>query len=344
MANIRETLFAFSRNRQTNVTTASIAADMWRMRKINLDIETADLQTEDDANELGGGNEFAANVYKVNWDFTGAIEKFLSSQWAAWVMAFSLDGGSKAGVADPFTYTCEPQDPVATDSIELPYFTVAHQVRPGGSPSTAIVDRSDFGCMVGGWQLDVLSGPGRASAKLRADIVGTGQFTSPSTIVMPAETTETFLSSASLALTANGINYVTTKKIQSLNATWANNPRLDRRFYPGSGIQSGAAIGGRVEFGDRVATLKIMADMDVNSTEIATQIAQSDFTAVLSLDAGVGDSLTLTYHRLRFATAKIRESNGILTIEGDCNVLWHPSNGLFTAVAVTDTDEICETP
>lgn len=339
MANIRETLFAFSKNRQTDAVTASIAAEIWRMRKVNLDIDTAELITEDDANELGGGNEFAANVFPVNWDISGSIDKFLTSQWAAWVMAFSLDGGIKTGISDPWTYTCEPQDQV-TAGTELPYFTLVHQVRPGA----AIVDRADIGCMVSGWQLDILSGPGRASSKLKADFVGIGKFADPSTISLPAETAETLLGSSSLALTANGVDYVTTKKIQSLNATWANNPRLDRRFYPGSGVQSGAAIGGRIEFGDRVATLKIVADLDASSTELATQIAQTDFTAVLALSNGGDDTLTITYHRLRFATVKFRENNGILTVEGDCSVLWHSSNGLFTAVVETDTDEICEAP
>jgi hypothetical protein len=339
-ANIRETLLGISKNRQTNAATASIAAEMVSVRKINTDIGVPVLNTENDANEIGGGNEFAQNVFKTNWEMAGKLEKFLTSEWAAIVMGFSLNGGVKTGTPPNYIYTSVPQVPVSA-GIELPYFTIAHQIRPGGSD---ILDIAAIGCMMSGWQLSILSGPGRASAKLIADFVGTGKFANPSTITLPTQLAETQLSSASLALTLNGVDYVTSKKIQSLEATWNNNPLLARRFHPGSGTQSGAAIGSRVEFGDRAATLKFVADFESDSTELTAMLAGTEFTGVFSLTADAYNSLTLTYQRLRFAKVTPTDTNGIVSVTAECDVLWHPSNGLFTAVVDCLLDKVCEAP
>jgi len=71
---------------------------------------------------------------------------------------------------------------------------------------------------------------------------------------MPAATLEKLLPSASLALTINGVNYVSNKNIVSLETSWKNNVRLDGGFFPGSGFQTpgdgaSGAIRGRLEFG-----------------------------------------------------------------------------------------------
>lgn len=342
-ANIRETNLVISKKKQSAAGTASVVADMIRLRKINADISIPNLITENDANEIGGGNEFAGTVYPVSWDMSGKLEKFLTSEWAAWVMAYSLNGGAETGDGTPEIYTCIPQVPV-TGGIELPYFTIAHMIRQGGSPLDGLLDIAAIGCMITGWQLNLLSGPGRASAKLMADFVGTGKFANPSTLLVPAETAETPLSSASLAMTLNSINYVSSKKIQSLEATWSNNPLMGRRFYPGSGVQSGAAIGGRVEFGDRAATLKFVADFESDSTELDTMIAGTEFTAAISVTADANNSLTLTYHRLRFSRVTITQVENIVSVEAECEPLWHSSNGLFTAVVNTTLLAVCATP
>ena len=64
---------------------------------------------------------------------------------------------------------------------------------------------------------------------------------------MPAATVEKLLPSASLTLTINGVDYVTSKNIVSLETSWKNNIRMDAGFYPGSGFQtSGDATTGAI--------------------------------------------------------------------------------------------------
>ena len=206
--------------------TANTAAGLVRMA-LNASNMYPRLVTENDAEEYGKGHEFATAVYKTYWDVSGQIEKYVSSQFAAWVMAFSLGKTTKSGTGT-LTYTSTPLDPV-TDGLELPAFSFVEQMRPGAN---AVVDFMNIGCCINGWTLSIGSGPGRASAKLVADIVGSGKFAEPSEITLPAATAETLLPAASASITINGVDYVTAKNFVSLEAGWNNNILLDDGFYP----------------------------------------------------------------------------------------------------------------
>ncbi len=237
-ANIREMLIGFGFRQQPDLATANVLAEIWRLGKLNTSFTGPKLNTENDAAELGKGHEWATQVFKTSWDVAGQIEKYLSSDFAAWVMAFSLGKVTPTGGGGNWIYTVEPLDPV-TDGIELPCFSYIEQIRAGAL--TTVIDRMALGCVIEGWSLTVGSGPGRANSKLVADIVGCGLHQEPSGIVLPAAVTEKLLPAASLACTINGVNYVSKKNFVNLTATWKNNHRLDSGFYPGSGVQGAQA-------------------------------------------------------------------------------------------------------
>jgi hypothetical protein len=232
-ANIRETLIAFSKNKQAAIATANTAGGMWRLNKLNSSFGGPKLITETDAEEYGKGHEFAENVFRMSWDVQGQIEKYLSAEFACWAFAFALGKVTPTGADPNYIYTITPLDPVA-DGIELPYFSFVEQIRPGAS---AVLDRMSVGCAIQDLTLTIASGPGRANAKLVVNYVGSGKRTKPSTITIPAATAEKLLASASLALSIKGVNYVTAKTIVSLELSWKNNIRLEDGFYPGSGFQ-----------------------------------------------------------------------------------------------------------
>lgn len=236
-ANEREILIGFGKNKQAALATANTAAGMWRLNKLNASNMHPKLNTEDDAPEFGKGHGHPTQIFPTSWDVQGQIEKYLSAEFAAHVMAFSLGDAVKTGTPPNYVYTCTPLDPVS-DGIELPNFSFVEQMRPGAS---AIVDFMNVGCAYEGWSLVVGSGPGRANSKLTADVVGSGKFTEPSAIELPAATAEKLLPSASLAATINGVNYVSTKNFVSLEASWKNNHNMDDGFYPGSGFQGAQA-------------------------------------------------------------------------------------------------------
>jgi len=342
-ANIREKLIGFGKARQADIATANTVANIWRLNKLNTTFANPRLNTENDAAELGKGHEFATEVFKTSWDVSGQIEKYLSSDFAAWAMGFGLGKAVKTGLSPDFIYTCTPLDPV-TDGIELPYFSFIEQIRPGAG---VVVDHMAVGCAVEGWTLTVGSGPGRANSKLVVDFVGSGKHVEPSGITLPAATVEKLLPSASLACTINGVNYVSNKNIVSLEAAWRNNLRLDAGFFPGSGFQDvgdaeSGAIRGRVEVGDREATLQFTARFANGSTELTKLKDQTEGTAVVGLTYDPNNSLTLTYHRVRFSVVELGETDGLVTVQVTCQPLYHSTNGLITAVAECNTDGIAQ--
>lgn len=341
---LQEVLICFGKAKQTDIATAQNAAAMWRFSKINAQLANPKLATENDAEEYGKGHEFPTQTFKTSWDVGITLEKYLGAEIAAWAMAFGLGKVVKTGT-DNFTYTCTPLFPAAGDAAELPYFSFVEQIRPGAG---VVIDRQAVGCAVQGWQITVGSGPGRANSKLSVELVGSGKVIDSATgITMPAAQTEKLLPSASLTLSINGVDYVTSKNIVSLETGWKNNLRMDAGFFPGSGFQaagdgSSGAIRGRLEFGNRVGNLKFVARFDNASTEYTKLKAQTTGTAVINLSFDANNSLQITWQKIAYSVVEIGETDQILTAAVDCTPMYDATNGVITAVANCQVDGICQ--
>ena len=340
-ANIRETKIGFGYKKQTDLATPNASGDIWSLTKTNAALSTVTLNTENDAAELGKGHEFATQTFKSHWDVSGSIEKYLSSEIAAWAFVFGLGNRVKSGTPPAITYTSTPQDPVA-GGIELPAFSFIEAIRQG---ATAVLDRMAVGCVVEEFRITLGSGPGRANSRITVNFAGSGKLVEPSGITLPAGTTEHLLPGASTQVTINGVDYVTSRNLVSLELGFKNNLRLDAGFYPGSGTQDGAAIRGRLEFGDREASLKFTARFEHGSTELAKLRSQTTGTAVISLQGDLISgsdyhSLEVTFHKVAFRTAVVGDTDGIVTVEVECHPLWDATNGLLTAVAKCSQDNI----
>ena len=340
--NIRETRIAVSAQKQAAVQTPLTAAECVSFTKLNAAISVVDMVTENDAAEIGKGNEFAFNNYKSHWNVSGSFEKFISSQFLAWVVAFGLGKTTKtAPVAGAFTYTCVPQDPV-TDGIDMKSFTCVEAIRQGGS---AVLDRAMVGCVISDFTISLMSGPGRANAKVTASFMGCGKIVTPSTITVPSALSESFLNAASAAISINGVNYVSNTNFVMLEQTWSNTVRDQSGFYPGSGTDQGAAIRGRMEFGDRVPGFRFQARFKNGSTELTLLYAQTEGTITWSLQGALISgstyhSCSVTWHRMRFASAVVNDAEGIVTVEVVVTPMWHTSNGLMTFAVTTNLDNI----
>jgi hypothetical protein len=342
---LQEIQICFGKGKQTDIATAQTAANMWQLRKLNAALANPKLNTENDAEEYGKGHEFPTQTFKTSWDVSGTLEKYLSAEIAAWAMAFGLGKVVKSGTTPNFTYTCTPLFPANGDAAELPYFSFVEQIRPGAG---VVLDRMAVGCAVESWQLTVGSGPGRANSKINVEFVGSGKVIDSATgITMPAATVEKLLPSASLTLTINGVDYVTNKNIVSLETGWKNNLRMDAGFFPGSGFQaagdgSSGAIRGRLEFGNRQGYLKFVARFENGSTEYTKLKAQTTGTAVINLSFDTNNSLQITWQKIAYATTELAETDGILTVAVDCTPLYDSTNGIITAVAKCNVDQICQ--
>jgi len=340
-ANIRETKIGFGYKKQTDLATANAVGDIWSLTKTNAALTTVTLNTENDAAELGKGHEFATQTFKSHWDVSGSIEKYLSSEIAAWAFVFGLGGRVKSGTPPTITYTCTPQDPV-TGGIELPAFSFIEAIRQGAS---AVLDRMAVGCVVEEFRITLGSGPGRANSRITVNFAGSGKLVEPSGITLPAGTAEHLLPGASAQVVINGVDYVTSRNLVSLELGFKNNLRLDSGFYPGSGTQDNAAIRGRLEFGDREASLRFVACFENGSSELTKLRNQTTGTAVISLQGALiagsdYHSIDVTFHKVAFRTAVVGETDGIVTVEVECTPLWETTNSLLTAVVKTTQDNI----
>jgi hypothetical protein len=331
---MQEILIALGKNKQSAIGTANTAAEMIRFGKLNASTANPKLNTENDADEYGKGHEWATQNFNTSWDVGGSLEKYASAEFAAWAFAYGLGKVVESGTTPNFVYTCTPLIPSSGDDVELPMFSVVEQIRPGAS---AVLDRMAVGCAIESVQLAIGHGPGRENSKLTVEYVGSGLLTEPSTITIPAATAEKLLPSSSLALTINGVDYVTSKNILSLETGWKNNLMLDYGFYPGSGFQTSGtatsgAIRGRMLFGKREGNLKFTAFYEYGSTELALLKAQTTGTAVIGLTYDTNNSLTLTWQQIAFSVAEVGETDGFVTVSVECTPQYHSTNGLVTAV------------
>lgn len=341
---LQEVLIGFGRGKQTDIATANLVANIWQLKKLNAQLANPKLNVENDADEYGKGHEFPTTTFKTAYDVGGTIEKYLSAEIAAWAMCFGLGKVVKSGSTPNFVYTCTPLIPASGDAAELPYFSFIEQIRPGAG---VVIDRMAVGCSVEGWTITIGSGPGRANSKISIEFAGSGKMTEPSGITLPAAIAEKLLPSASLALSINGVDYVTNKNIVSLEASWTNNIRMDQGFYPGSGFQTAGdatsgAIRGRMEFGNRQGNLKFTARFDSASTELTKLKAQTTGTAVITLTFDTNNSLQITWQKVVFATAEVGETDQLVTVAVEATPLYDSTNGIVTAVAKCNVDQICQ--
>lgn len=330
--NIRESKIAFGVRKQTDIATANIVTDIWRLLKLNAGDARPKLIKESDQPEFGKGHEFATTEYKSHKDVSFQIEKYLTSEIMAWAASFGLGNAVKTGA---FVYTCTPLDLPTT--MDLPTFSFLEQLR-------TIDDYMAVGCAVEGFEVTVGYGPGRANSKIVIDVVGSGRCTEPSALVIPAATAEHTLPSASLALTIIGVDYVTLKNILSLTWGWKNNIRLDQGFYPGSGSEDGYAVRGRMEVGDRQASLRFKVRMTPDSLEHTKLKAMTTGTAVITQTFDAAETYTATFQQVSFATVERTDADGIVTVDVVCTPQYHSTNGVLSVVAKTATDNICQAP
>jgi len=341
-ANIRETAIALSYRYQSDLQTAAGAGNYWSLTKTNPSLAEITLATETDAADIGKGHEFAENQYLTNWDVRIPFEKFCSSEILAWLFAFGLGSVTPSTPASgAYKYLCTPTNPV-DDGIELPAFTYVEAIRQGGS---ALFDRASVGCLINSFGLSLASGPGRANCRVTAEFVGCGENASPSGVSIPDTTTEHFLNAASAGITILGSDYVTLKRIVSLDLGWNNNIRLPQGFYPGSGTSQGAAVRGRMEHGDREASLSFVVRMESTSDELAKLLAQTEGTAAITLQGNLitgstYNSAVMTFHSVRISSAVIGDDSGIVTIQCQCQPFYTDSDGIVTFEATTQTANI----
>jgi hypothetical protein len=298
--------------------------------KLNPDLAFPQLTTEDDAAEMGKGDEFARQQYAVSWETGSRINKHLTSQAASWAWCFALGGVT---AVDRYSRTVVPQDP-QIDGIELPYFSVLQQFRPnqvGGAP----LDQLIVGCAINELTININAGAGRQASQLTAGFVGTGKFIEPSGYTLPAQTPEVLLPNASATVSINGVDYIGNANRGRLNRITLgvrNNFDQNSGFFIGSGSQiDGApqtgAVRGRMEFVNREYPFDFEVRLKSSSAEFAALRSLSSGTASVGIRNGPSDAMTVTYPNLGFRSVVLSDTNGIATLQITTTVKSDPALG-----------------
>lgn len=319
---VQQLKFGLGSGKQANITTAG--STFLTFRKLNMDLTTPKYNTENDSAEIGKGNEFITQVFPVAYDVSNRIEKYASAEFVTWCLAYGLGKVTFGGG----TYTITPIDPGVT--LELPYFSLVEQLAEGGGQA---IDNLLIGNAVDSWTLAFNYGPGRQSARMTANFLGTGIVTSPSAITLPAPLSEGYMLSQSMALTINGIDYVAAKTILSGTMGWNNNLNGNAGYFPGSGLRDGAAIRGRLEIGTRAPTFQFTARLLKNSTEYTKLIAQTTGTAVLTMTFDSTHTVTFTWQKVSFQMVENTEAEGIVAVSVTVAPQFDSVNGILTCSA-----------
>lgn len=327
-ARVQQLILGLGKPKQADIST--ISASFIRFKKLNTDISSIGFSTENDAAEIGKGDEFisAAGVFPVAFSPGGRLEKYSSAEFMTWALCYAL--GNVAESANIYTIT--PIDPGTT--LELPYFSVVEQVPEGGS---TCIDNAFIGCQLEDFLYEFSYGPGRASGKVTTSWVGSGKLTTPSGVSVPAVQTENNMLTASMALTIIGVNVVTLKTILKGSFGWKNNIMLNAGFYPGSGTQNGAQIRGRMEIGSRVPTFQFTVRLLTGSLEYTKLLALTTGTVVLTVTYDATHTTTITLQSVSFEMIENTETDGLCTITVTAAVKMHASNGIVTAVSKCGT-------
>jgi hypothetical protein len=343
-ANVQETRIAFGMAPQPDVATANTELEMWSLTKTNPALSVVAPVNETNALDIGKGNEFASQVYPSNVDASVPLEKYVSSEFMAWLFAFTTGQVTKTGSALlGYTYTAIPNDPAVT-CINLPCFSWAEQIR---AAPDSVIDRMLVAQVVGDWTLTMASGPGRANCRVACNFPGSGRVTAPSGIVIPAVQSESFLNAAGATINISGIDYVMQQSFISLEFRWNNNVRLDTGIYPGSGTQNGYAVRGRMEYGIREFSLNFVARAQKGSAEYNNLINQTEGPATFGVK-GAFIPTTSTYNEFSIHMPRTRMNavvNGddanIVTVNCGVTAL-QPTDAspIITMTSVTGVDKI----
>jgi hypothetical protein len=319
---IQNKILGLGLHRQADIVTANTT--FLRFRQLNAELAPSGFLTENDANEIGKGNEFisASGVYPVSYNPLARIDKYSSAEFMTWAFAFAL--GKVAEATGDYTLT--PIDP-CIDGLELPYFTVVEQVCESGGQA---LDDAFIGCAIEDVTYDFNYGPGRQSGRVTCNWVGSGKMATPSTVTVPPAVSEHYMLTGSMQLTINGINYITAKTILSGQIAWKNNLLVGPGFFPGSGMQNGAAIRGRIEIGPRASTFTFTARLLKSSTEYALLIGQNTGTATITVSFDATHTMTFTYPSIQYEAVVNGEQDGIVSVTVTVATKYDPTLGVLT--------------
>ena len=85
-----------------------------------------------------------------------------------------------------------------------------------------------------------------------------------------------------------------------------------------------------------------MARFANGSTEVTSLKNQTTGTAVIGLQYDANNKLTATFQKVSFSAAEVGDTDGLVTVAVECQPQYDTTNGVLSAVALSNTDGICQ--
>lgn len=342
----KEIALALGFKKQSGIATALVAADMFRLRQTNPVMPLPNPIRESDKDDIGT-DIYATQTFPSHTEAKITVEQRLTSANFAWLSTFWCGATVKTAADTGWKYTSvAPQlANFVANGIDLPTTTILAAVRQGGTP---VSDVALVGMACEEFTMDFKSGPGRDNATISSQWMGTGKSVSPSTITMPAATTEYSLNSGQMTvLSLLGVDYIANQRFLSLSITCKNNIREGLMRYPGSGSQDGFQLGGRMWRGTPEITVKATVLAEAGSAEQASLISGAEgpltFTIVGAAVGTAFHTCKVTLHRVQIKAAPASDQDGLIAYDLDVEPLNHVSNGYATFEATTNLNNILTT-
>jgi len=88
--------------------------------------------------------------------------------------------------------------------------------------------------------------------------------------------------------------------------------------------------------------LRFVVRAAAGAPELVALKAQTTGTAVIAVEYSADESLEVTFQKISYSAVEIAETDGLVTVQVDCQPQYDAANGLITALAKCTTDGICQ--
>jgi hypothetical protein len=345
MPYMQEVKTAIGFHRQSALQTSLAAASMIGLGQTNEESMLPSMKYESNAGDMGKGTPFATQIFPLSASSGGPFAARLSSVNAALAGVFGIGLATKAAAGSGFKYTSAVGTTFAELEADMPTTTFVQACRQGPN---AVFDFGLIGMALEDFNLSLKSGIDRNTATISTTWIGCGKWSNPSGITVPEAYAEKALNiGGAVAITMLGETYASNLRFISGEFGWKNNIPVERNYRPGSGLQNGFNVMGRMRRGIPKATMKMVVEVVDGSTEWEAFLAQTVGTVVWTIEgpeisSGVKHKLSLTLHRVQMVSHQWASNDGLIVAEIECDVQLHATNGILTWEVTTDLDEIGE--
>jgi hypothetical protein len=300
-------LTAIGKFKQDDIATGLASAQMICLPFLEGDPLSIKPIWESNLGEPGTGSPYATGAYKKNIEAGKNFGARMCSEWLAMLLVHGIGNFTKAAYGSNGGIKYSGSVPTDFSSLgdNVMFTSICEQQATGHGDELLV------GCALDSFTLRMQLGTARDAAKITANWIGSGRYTTPSSIVIPALTTTHDLNiGGATVLELCGVNYYSNARLNWFELTVANSLVRDSNYTLGGGQQSGFWVMGRIRRRPPAITLKANVEIADGTAETVAMLAGTlDDGTITVLGDRIGQSgseyhgFKLFFHQLRVLEA-----------------------------------------